>query len=192
MISKIYNLLGKKNVLRKCSSLKWFSGSDRAHSLFMQICFLLSICNFTVSLRRARECVTCENNPHCILIFSRSPRYQSCSRAARISFLHNIRGYLRFYTFVVGNISKRSIKRLNKVWAIRFDTVISGFRKAFRRPFRRSIRVTRKIVRNLSFPHVLKATGILNNIICFTFLFFIHSVMLLTVLIFNVFFYTRF
>lgn len=77
--------------------------------------------------------------------FSRPPRYQSYSRTARISFLHNIRGHSWFYTFVVGNISKRSIKRLNKVWAIRFDTVISGFRKAFRRPFHRSIRVTRKV-----------------------------------------------
>lgn len=109
--------------LRKCSSPKRFSGSGQTHILFMQTCFLLSICNLTVSLRRARECGTCENNSHCILIFSRPPRYQSCSRAARISFLHNIYVAIRDFMPLVGNISKRSIKRLNKVRTICFDTV---------------------------------------------------------------------
>lgn len=103
-------------------------------------------------------------------------RYQSCSRAARISFLHNIRGHSRFYAFVVGNISKRSIRRLNNVWAIRYDIVISGFRKAFRRA-RSGDRFESRVKanRNLSFPHVLKAIGMLNNYLTHSFSLFMQK-----------------
>ena len=96
---KIYSI---KNILRK-NVHHWGDFLIMTRHIFCSR-FLLSICNFTVSLRRAREC---KNNPLCILIFPRPSRYQSCSRAAQISFLHNIRGYSRFYAFVVGNISKR-------------------------------------------------------------------------------------
>jgi len=165
--------------LNKFSSLKRFSGSDQTHILFAQTRFLLSICNFTVSLRRAREC---ENNPPCILIFPRPPRYQSCSRAARISFLHNIRVHARF---CLCRRRQRSIKRLNKVRGIRFDIVISDFRKTFQRSsFRRSIHAQNPIV-ICHFRTYLKRIGMLNNVIC-SHSFFIYPEMVLTILTFSI------